>query len=106
MPRTSPACGLGFRRAQQQVVAIQVDAVGGGALAEGGAVGIGARQQEDVDLLEDALEAALGQLLREDEQRLGAGRLVAVLAGDDHHRRAAADRGGRRRRPRRPPGAT
>ena len=41
-----PGLGLRLRRAQQQVVAIQVDAVGGGALAEGGAVGIGAGQQD------------------------------------------------------------
>jgi hypothetical protein len=87
--------GLRFRRAQQQVVAVEVDAIGRGALAEGGAVGIGARQEIDVDLLEDALESALAELLCRDQQRLGAGRLVAVLAGDDDDRGATADRDGR-----------
>jgi hypothetical protein len=54
--------------------------------------GLARGQQEHVDLLEDAVEAALGELLRRDEQRLGARGLVAVLSGDDHDRRPAPER--------------
>ena len=53
------------------------------------AVGIGARQQEDVDAIEHAVEAAGGELLGHDQQRFGAGRLVAVLGGEDDDGRPA-----------------
>ena len=74
-----PRLGLRLRRAQQQVVAVDVGAVGGAARERGGAVGVGARQEDDVDAVEHARQAAGGELLGDDDERLGAGRLVAVL---------------------------
>ena len=79
--------GARFGRAQQQVVAVDVAAIGRAARERGGAVGIGAEQQDDVDFVEHAREATVGELLRDDDERFGAGRFVAVLGGDDEHRR-------------------
>jgi hypothetical protein len=88
--------GLRLRRLQQQVVAVRIDAVRGGAPVRLGAVRIGAREHDDVDAIEQRRQAALGQLLRDHEQRLAAGRLVAVLLADQQHGRPAADQAGRR----------
>jgi hypothetical protein len=68
---------------QQQVIAIDVGAVGGAALERRRAVGVGARQQDDVDAIEHAGDAAGSELLRDDDERLRAGGLVAVLGGQD-----------------------
>ena len=57
-----------------------------------GTVGIGARHEDDVDPVEHAGEPSVGELLGDDDQRLAAGRLVAVLAGDDDDRRPARRR--------------
>src|SRR6185369_6265811 len=62
---------------------------------------------DDVDAIEDAGDAAARQLLGDDDERLGAGGLVAVLGGDDDDGRptrctrrgdgGAGDGAGRRR---------
>jgi len=58
-----------FRRLQQEVVAVDVGAVGGAALESRRAVGVGARQQDDVDAIEDAGDAAGSELLRDEGRR-------------------------------------
>ena len=86
-------------RLQQHVVAVEVGPVGGAARERRRAVGIRARQDDDVEVVEHAREAPARELLRDDDQRLGAGRLVAVLAGEDHDARAARRRSLRSLRP-------
>ncbi len=51
--------GLGFRRLQQQVVAVHVQAVGSGAPSGGSPIGIGTWHQQYVDLVEDRRQRAL-----------------------------------------------
>ena len=85
---------LRLRRLQQQVVAVRVDAVRGAAPVRLGAVRVGARKDDDVDAVEQRRQAALRQLLRDHQQRLAAGRLVAVLLPDQQHGRPAVDQAG------------
>jgi hypothetical protein len=85
-PRQRP--GLGGL--QQQVVAVHVDAVGRGALAGVCAIGVGARNEDDVDALQHGFEQALRQLARQHQQGLAACGLVTVLLADEQHRGTAA----------------
>jgi hypothetical protein len=63
-----PGLRLRLGRVQQQVVAVDVAAIGGAALEARRTVRVGARQQDDVDTLEDALEPAGSQVLGDDRE--------------------------------------
>ena len=85
-----PGLRLRFGCAQQQVVAIDVDAIGRHARTPRGAIGVGAREQHDVERVEHGLEASACQLARHHHQRFGTRGLVAVLLADQQHHRVAA----------------
>jgi len=53
------------------------------------AVGVGARQHDHVEPVQARCQAALRQRMRQREQGLGAGRLVAMLLADQQHGGAA-----------------
>jgi len=80
---------LRLGRAQQQVVAVHVDAARREAPACRRAVGVRARQDHDIDAIEQRRQAAARELLRNDQQGLAAGRLVSVLLGNQQNRRPA-----------------
>ena len=55
-----------------------------------GAIGVGARHDDDIDLLQQGLkQSARRKLARDDQQGLGRGRFVAMLLADEHDRRQA-----------------
>ncbi|MNT06397.1 hypothetical protein D3C72_1410610 [compost metagenome] len=81
---------IGLWGLQQQMVAVHVDAVGGGAPARGSAIGIGARHQQDIELVEQRRKRALREGLRHGKQGFAAGRLVTVLLADQQYRWAPA----------------
>ena len=82
--------GAGLGGAQQQVVAVQIDAVGGVARTGLRAIGVGAWHQNDVDALQQRRQWPAQQFLGHDQQGLAARRLVAVLLAYQQHGGALA----------------
>lgn len=86
-----PSQALGLGGSQQQMVTVEVDAVGGGRQASLGTIRIGARHDDHIDGFEQRFQrAAAGQFPCQHQQRLGAGRLVAMLLAEQQHGRASA----------------
>ena len=83
-----PGYGAGLGRLQQ-VVAVDVQAVAGRPTLPAGAIGVGARQQQHLDLPQQRRQIALADLARQDQHCLGTGGLVAMLLADHQHQRPA-----------------
>ena len=67
------------------MVAVHVQSAPGHALPAGGAVGVAARNDDDIDAVQHGLQEALRQLPCNDKQCFATGRLVAMLLADQHH---------------------
>jgi len=81
--------GPGLGRAQQQVVAVDVQTVHGHPALPLGAVGVGTRQHRDVDPVEQGRQVAGRQSAGDQQHGFGAGRFVAVLLAQQQHPRPA-----------------
>ena len=80
--------GARFGRAQQQMVAVDVGAVRAHALEGGRAIGVGARQGDDVHAFEQRRAFGRGPAFEQHQHGLARRRLVAVLVRDQHQRRS------------------
>lgn len=79
----------GLRGVQQQVIAVHVHAIGGGAIAVGGAIGVGTGNHHHVDAIEQGFKQALCEFSGNHQQRFAARGFVPVLLADEHHRGTA-----------------
>ena len=81
-PNSRPsACPLW--RALQRVVAVDVEAIVGNAAEGFGAIGVGARHDDDSQPPEQRCQVTARQTIGDHQRGLPAGRLVAVLQADD-----------------------
>ena len=82
--------------AEQQMIAVEVDAAGQHAPVGGRAIGIATRHDHDAQPGEQRLQFARRQRRRQRQHRLAAGRLVAVLLAEQPDHRPVEPRDGQR----------